>query len=384
MRRSAFCALFLSVTILIITVQRCEIKNPVVDGLVFPVLSNLVVRDTLYLKTPTGYFVSVKVSDPQGWEDIQTVKYFVFPEGNNVSVWQDTLRDNGKEGDIIPRDGVFFDSLTVDFAGGIAGKYRMGMVAEDVAHHSSDTLFTPIAVVDGEENLPPTLFNPVVPDTLREETLSDVFFSIQAADTQGLDDLDLVYFQIYLPWSPVPSFRSELRDDGYFGDAEAGDGIFSFRSDLRDTLKIRGNHFVRFQAVDIGGLKSRAVVVDFYVLRENLPPVLSDLVMPDTVSTSVVQSFLISVRVTDPQGLDDIKKVWFDLTKPDGTPSSSNPVPLFDDGSNGDQTAGDGIYSLQVSISPQNDKGVYRFDFNAEDLSGTISDTLTHYFTVVE
>lgn len=384
MRRSALSALFLSAAILIVAVQRCEIKNPVADGLVFPVLSDLVVQDTLYLKIPVGYSVSVKVSDPQGLEDIQTVEYLVFPEGNNDSVWQDTLRDDGKGGDIIPRDGIFFDSLTVDFAQGMAGKYRMGMVAEDVAHHSSDTLFTSITVVDGEKNLPPTLFNPVVPDTLREETLGDVFFSIQAADTQGLDDLDLVYFQIYLPLSPVASFRSELRDDGYFGDAEAGDGIFSFRSDLRDTLKIRGNHFIRFQGVDKGGLKSRAIVVDFYVSRENLPPVLSDLVMPDTVSTSVVQSFLISVRVTDPQGLDDIKKVWFDLTKPDGTPSSSNPVPLFDDGSNGDQTAGDGIYSLQVSISPQNDKGVYRFDFYAEDLSGAVGEPLIHYFTVLE
>ena len=119
---------------------------------------------------------------------------------------------------------------------------------------------------------------------------------------------------------------------------------------------------------------------------DNDPPVLSNLVAPDTVSRSQIpNNFLLAVEVSDPQGRDDISKVYFNTFKPDNSPSSGNPFYMRDDGSQGvDQNANDGIYSLRIEISPQNQLGNYRFEFEAVDKSGAKSDKITHIITVVE
>ena len=362
----------------------CSVKNPAVDKALAPMLSDLMVTGSVYLRSDDQYPISVRVVDPQGWGDIRIVRYFIFPPGNNVSVGEGELKDDGSGGDIIYGDGIFFDSLSVDFAGGQAGEYRLGVVAEDWADHSSDTLFAEIIVFDDQQNHPPVLSNPVVPDTLTEETLGNVILSIRAVDPQGLGDIDTVTLQIYPPWSPVYTFQSFLRDDGSPGDVEAGDSIFSFQGDMRDHMKRRGDYSLRFQAIDKGGLRSYPVVVISYVFLANEPPVLSNLVAPTEVSRSSSPSVLLAVQVTDPQGLSDVKSVYFNTTKPDGTPSTGNPFSMFDNGTAGDADAGDGVYSLTIYITPQNDKGNYRFDFLAEDYSGAVSDTLRHIITVVD
>ena len=370
--------------IVIVFIAGCKVKYPVTDDAVSPFLSNLTVPRALYLLSDIGYSVSVRVTDPQGWEDIRTVKVFLFRVGSDIPVLEDTLSDDGAGGDIIPRDGVFFDNLTITFTGGIAGQYLIEVLAEDVSQNLSNILMDTLDVIDSEKNFPPILSDPVVPDTLTVQTLGDVFFSIRAGDPQGMVDIDSVFFQIYPPWKAVPSFQDMLRDNGTAGDVDAGDGIFSYRGNLSDTLKIRGEYLVRFQATDNGGLKSSAVVESFYVMTVNDPPVLSNLAAPDTVSRSAAQPFLLTVQVGDPQGLGDVKSVLFNTTKPDGTPSGGNPFEMFDDGTSGDVQPGDGIYSLTVFITPQNATGIYRFDFSAEDYSLAVSDTLTHFMTVVD
>jgi hypothetical protein len=57
---------------------------------------------------------------------------------------------------------------------------------------------------------------------------------------------------------------------------------------------------------------------------------------------------------------------------------------MYDDGTEGDEQADDGLYSREVWITPDVDTGLYRFDFLAEDYAGEMSDTLSHIITVVE
>jgi len=240
-----------------------------------------------------------------------------------------------------------------------------------------------VTVIVGQQNDPPVLFYPFISDTLTEDSLRNTFFSIHVEDPQGREDIDSVFFQIYPLLNPNPSFQSSLQDDGLGGDVIAYDGVYSFLKDLSDTLRTIGEHLIRFQVIDHEGLVSRAVVLSFYIKRSNMPPVLSQLFMPDTVSRSGGVSFLISVRTDDPQGLVDVKKVYFNMTKPDGTSSEYNPIRLYDDGSQGDLVGGDGLFSLSVTISAQTDIGIYRFDFFAEDHSGAISNSLIHHLTIV-
>ncbi len=364
--------------------SECRIRYPTSDESVVPVLSNLKIAKTLYLRSNIDYSLSVDVSDPQGLNDIETVTGFLYALHESVSLQQDTLQDQGIEGDIIPGDGRFFGRFTVDFAEGQAGQYRIEVIAIDRSDHQSNVLSDTLTVVDDQKNFPPILSYPFITDTLTETSLKNVFISVQVEDAFGQEDIDSVFFQIYPSFNLSFFLHQTLRDDGLNGDAIADDGIYSFFGDLSDTLKTIGTHLIRYQAIDQAGLISQSLVLYFYIDGTNGPPVLFQLSMPDSVSRYSVLPFLISVRADDPQGLADVKKVYFNMIYPDGMPFEYNPVPLYDDGNYGDQIPGDGLFSISVSMSSQTDKGIYQFRFFAEDYAKAISDSLTHQLTVVD
>ena len=86
----------------------------------------------------------------------------------------------------------------------------------------------------------------------------------------------------------------------------------------------------------------------------------------------------------DPNGANDILEVYFKVYKPDGTTNDIK-VFLFDDGNtqeNGDLIAGDGIYSRLILVDQSNDKGTYRFEFQAKDRSGELSNIINHFVLV--
>lgn len=86
----------------------------------------------------------------------------------------------------------------------------------------------------------------------------------------------------------------------------------------------------------------------------------------------------------DPNGSSDILEVYFKVFRPDGT-TNNNKFLLFDDGNvneNGDLTAGDGIYSRLIQVDQSNQKGTYRFEFQAEDRPGALSNIINHYVLI--
>jgi hypothetical protein len=133
---------------------------------------------------------------------------------------------------------------------------------------------------------------------------------------------------------------------------------------------------VEFYAEGNGGFFSNTSIQPLQIVRRNRPPVLSDLRAPDTVRTSAQSSFLITVRASDPDGLDDIRTVT--RTTPSGLV-----VQLNDRGVNGDAVAGDGIFTETVSLSPPPAPGVYEFRFQAFDRLNAGSNIIVHSVTVV-
>ncbi len=120
--------------------------------------------------------------------------------------------------------------------------------------------------------------------------------------------------------------------------------------------------------------------------QNNLPPVISNLVLPAAVNRG--DSFVFSVQATDPNGAADISQVYFRLYRPDGTlvdPGNSYGYFLMvDDGDPnlGDQVAGDGIYSFKNSFSSTTQTGSWKFVFQAKDRSGLLSNVITQTITV--
>ena len=110
------------------------------------------------------------------------------------------------------------------------------------------------------------------------------------------------------------------------------------------------------------------------------PPVIAINKVPSSVLTD--SSFVVSIKVTDVNGLKDISQVYFALYAPDG--SYLNNYQMYDDGNlkvDGDLTAGDGIYSLMKSFKPGN-TGTWKFEFQAKDLRNGLSNVIIQNIVV--
>ncbi len=119
--------------------------------------------------------------------------------------------------------------------------------------------------------------------------------------------------------------------------------------------------------------------------QDNIAPVISNLVAPDTVTIGSDTTFIfISIDVQDENGLNDIETMFFNSFLPNGQPSSQNPIKMFDDGSNGDLVPGDGTYSLIVILPPVGvTRGTFRWEFQAKDRGGKSSNIIIHFLEVI-
>lgn len=179
--------------------------------------------------------------------------------------------------------------------------------------------------------------------------------------------------------------KGDLRDDGLRFDARKGDGLFTGKSTFQIRRAQIGTYEVKVTAESEDGYRSNEIITPLVVFRGNRPPLISDLAAPDTVKLgNVAQTLSLAVRASDPDGLNDVAKVVFSSYKPDGTASGGNPFLMYDDGLpvHGDERAGDGVFSLLVSLPPSTQLGTYRFEFQAFDRSNEPSNIIVLKLTV--
>jgi hypothetical protein len=154
-----------------------------------------------------------------------------------------------------------------------------------------------------------------------------------------------------------------------------------------------GNYTVKFSAEGFEGNIKQVALGTFYFKngQDNLPPMISNLVIPDTIAKGV--TFIFTVNARDPNGLIDIRYVYFELYRPDGTvvqnpPNSGNTLIFMDDTGDfvhfGDEIAGDGIYSFKNFFldDPSTQTGNWKFVFQAIDRSNSLSNIVEHYLLV--
>jgi len=93
------------------------------------------------------------------------------------------------------------------------------------------------------------------------------------------------------------------------------------------------------------------------------------------------KEFIFSIDVDDANGLNDIDSVYTYFYSPNN-PSALLFI-LYDNGEdkNGDETAGDGIYSGK-NIFAQGTEGIRKFEFFARDRAGLLSNMITHNVVV--
>lgn len=164
---------------------------------------------------------------------------------------------------------------------------------------------------------------------------------------------------------------------------------------IQDSLNQFANHFIlsnrnpngvytiKFSAVGSNGINKQVAVSNFNFVngQDSIPPVISNLVLPDTIERNV--SFIFSVTAYDENGLNDIESVNFVLYRPDNTVVEESPgdtlFTMHDDGNLvvfGDTTANDGIYSFKNSFGQTSQTGNWKFVFQAIDRSDKLSNII--------
>ncbi|MCX7983299.1 MAG: hypothetical protein N3A63_00095 [Bacteroidetes bacterium] len=132
---------------------------------------------------------------------------------------------------------------------------------------------------------------------------------------------------------------------------------------LRFLRSLVGQFHIEIWATTKKGYQSITKLVPFTIIRQNQPPVISDLSIldpdftpVDTVYTYKYNRLYITVKVYDPDGNIDIYKVYR-ITQ------AGNKYELNDKGVNGDLVAGNGIYTETIGWSnPQEPKSdIFKF-----------------------
>lgn len=198
----------------------------------------------------------------------------------------------------------------------------------------------------------------------------------------GSADIASVNASIIASGAIDPMLTVALHDDGSSPDSVAGDGIYSALIQFAIPRSASGIYTLKVVASDIQGFVSNAVASPLFMVRDNQPPVLSNLAAPDAVVVPLGGSANIPmyIRATDPDGQADIIQVYFRSL------DSSDPTQKFtmnNDGSAPGSVPGDSTYSIIVKASDSPTvRKTYRFAFQAIDTFGDTSATILHSITL--
>lgn len=181
-----------------------------------------------------------------------------------------------------------------------------------------------------------------------------------------------------------------LLDNGNIanGDLVRSDNTFSNRFPLSQSFP-NGTYRIEYFITDVKNITKQSGISNFIYDngQSNLPPVISNLVMPDSIELDI--QFLMSLDVSDSNGTSDILQVFYELYRPDGTKITNSQgiseFPLFDNGTNGDAVANDQKYSVFLTFPSSSNppKGLWRFEFSARDRGRALSNKIIHLLKLI-
>jgi len=240
---------------------------------------------------------------------------------------------------------------------------------------------------------PGTILETHVIDSLTlADTTAVVYLTAEVQDPDGLADVKSVYFFSRRPDGTLANEgRSfEMKDDGKEGGGIADDGIYTGKILLTSSAQA-GLYVFLFNMKDKDGNQAEEVSDTMRVLTESAgqnkgPGTILETFVPDSIQIpSSVANSLVRAKVEDPDGPADIESVYFFSRKPDGTlANGGNSIIMFDNATEGDSTAGDGIYSRGITITRDSQPGTYVFTFYMSDKAGNLSDAKLDSIEVFE
>lgn len=241
----------------------------------------------------------------------------------------------------------------------------------------------PEGVIDAQnENLHITSLT-VPMDSVYNNPNKPLFISLKVSNPQILKS---AYYNLESPEGTEIFSNEALLDmeNPETADTSTGDGIFSGRIYL-DSTSSYGQYKLSIYLKTNHGEIIRGSINSFIFDngKGNIPPFIENVIAPDTIVRPAEGQvpFFISVDVSDPDGLNNIKRVFFNSY---GPIFDQKGILLNDKGENGDKVANDGTYSAGFNIKSENVLGRYRFEFIAQDKRGAESNIIDHYITITE
>ena len=200
--------------------------------------------------------IHVQVLDPVDGNNLQSCTYRLTPPGYSYS----TMTGNLVRTQVSGNSAMFAGVISLTILRSDVGDYLIFTTAQGSSDYVSNSPGTILSIT--RRNARPVVFNASVPDTLHRPNSGTqwVRFAISASDSDGLADIEKVFFKSIN--SQAPDFEQPMFDDGDLpvtGDSVALDGRYSRLLPLDSTATLGRKEF-RFFARDKEGAQSDSLV----------------------------------------------------------------------------------------------------------------------------
>ena len=224
-----------------------------------PKLLSVSVPDSLNLAADSVLVIEGQLSDPDGLTDILGIQIQMYPAGSLRPVFQDTLRDDGQNGDLTAGDGLVKRTYPAAQFQGKHGRYVLRLVGLDKSGGQSIPKLKSLVFFGLTHNDPPVLSHVSAPDSISRSKVHDFVFSVQVTDPQGPEDIAEVYILVTKPdGTPSSGNPFRLNDRGQNGDAVAYDGIYSSGFQIPSGTPL-GRYIFEVHAVDVSGAQGNVI-----------------------------------------------------------------------------------------------------------------------------
>jgi hypothetical protein len=220
----------------------------------------------------------------------------------------------------------------------------------------------------------PLLSGLAVPSLLFNQSQTEFVISVLVESPSDPDAIGEVRYQITKTGSGNVVTEGRMLDDGTQGDLIPGDNRFTAQITGQFAQSDTGTFIISSFITTTQGQKSEPISahVTIEAGSNGASPLITRATGPASVLADAAFDFVVTVEVTDPDGPEDIAKVRY-VYAPPGLPNPTRDGELRDDGQEGDQTPGDGVYSVRYNNGDFSATADYQLRFQAEDRSGNFS-----------
>jgi len=230
------------------------------DLLTKPVITYVVLNYSQLHKT---LFIAAEVTDPQGWNNIDSVTFQLYRKDSISATTEDLfltncLVDSGLP-DIIWKDNAFSYLVDSTAMANNEGYFTVKVQAFDKDGNAS-AIETQSELA--EPNSPPVLFPIVIPQSF--EKGDTLIFKIRVTDPQGSEEISYEGAVSYVVKRPDGEYLADptfyLSDTGTRGDEISGDGIYTVHQPSNRNSKYQGLFHFYFIAKDVYGAVSDSLI----------------------------------------------------------------------------------------------------------------------------